>query len=242
MNELTGIILATLAGGVLSVAAAALLSLTLLGRVASRMTSFSVGVLLAAALINLLPEALETLKPDVVGGTLLAGLLTFFVLEKLALWRHDHSQEASTSSPAGLMIVLGDGVHNFADGVLIAAAFLQSPALGVTTAIAVIAHEVPQEVGDFMILLDSGYSKRRALLLNTLSSLAAVAGGVLGWLALSHASGVVPYVLCVAAASFLYVAVADLMPALQRFRRPPDFAVQLALAGTGIGIVLFGKH
>ena len=242
MNELTGIVLATFAGGVLSVAAAALLSLTLLSRVASRMTSFSVGVLLAAALINLLPEALETLKPDVVGGTLLAGLLAFFVLEKLALWRHDHSQEVTPSSPAGLMIVLGDGDHNFADGVLIAAAFLQSPALGVTTAIAVIAHEIPQEVGDFMILLDSGYSKRRALILNTLSSLAAVAGGVLGWFALSHLSGAVPYVLCIAAASFLYVAVADLMPALQRFRRPPDFAVQLALAGTGIGIVLLGKH
>lgn len=242
MNELTGIVLAIFAGGVLSVAAAALLSLTLLSRVASRMTSFSVGVLLAAALINLLPEALETLKPDVVGGTLLAGLLAFFVLEKLALWRHDHSQEVIPSSPAGLMIVLGDGVHNFADGVLIAAAFLQSPALGVTTAIAVIAHEIPQEVGDFMVLLDSGYSKRRALILNTLSSLAAVAGGVLGWFALSHLSGAVPYMLCIAAASFLYVAVADLMPALQRFRRPPDFAVQLALAGTGIGIVLLGKH
>jgi zinc and cadmium transporter len=242
------IILATLAGGVLSVLAAASLSLTVLGRWAPRLVSFSVGVLLAAAFLHLIPEASHVLDPQRVGATVLAGLFLFFALEKSALWRHDHAHGGhshATShphSPLGLMVVLGDGLHNFVDGVLIAAAFLADPALGWATTLAVIAHEIPQEVGDFMVLLDAGYGRARALALNVLSSLGSVLGGVLGWFALRGVSDVIPYALALAAASFIYIAVADLVPALQRHRRPLDFAAQFALLSSGVGVVLLGAH
>lgn len=238
------ILLATLAGGVLSVAAAALVSLTVLARWAPRLVSFSVGVLLAAAFLDILPEAAQRLPPQVVGATVLAGIFLFFALEKTALWRHDHIYQYASDapSPAGLMIVLGDGLHNFVDGVLIAAAFLQDFSLGVATTMAVIAHEIPQEVGDFMVLLTAGYSRQRALLLNALSSLTAVAGGVLGYVVLQDLQGAIPYLLALAAASFLYIAVADLVPALQIHRKPLDFVVQFALLGGGVGLVAWGHR
>lgn len=247
---LLSILLATLAGGVLSVLAAASLSLTVLGRWAPRLVSFSVGVLLGAAFLHLIPEATYELDAQRVGTTVLAGLFLFFALEKSALWRHDHvhghhahsGHGHAHASSMGLMIVLGDGLHNFVDGVLIAAAFLADPALGWTTALAVIAHEIPQEVGDFMVLLDAGYSRARALLLNVLSSLGSVLGGLLGWSALQGVSGVIPYALALAAASFIYIAVADLVPSLQRQRRPLDFALQFALLAGGVGVVLLGAH
>lgn len=242
------IVLATLAGGMLSVLAAASLSLTVLGRWAPRLVSFSVGVLLAAAFLHLIPEATHELDAQRVGATVLIGLFLFFALEKSALWRHDHvhggHSHAGGHAPSatGLMIVLGDGLHNFVDGVLIAAAFLADPMLGWSTALAVIAHEIPQEVGDFMVLLDAGYGRARALLLNLLSSLGSVLGGVLGWFALQGVSGVIPYILGLAAASFIYIAVADLVPALQRRRRPEDFAIQFVLLSGGVGVVLLGAH
>ncbi|MFP5307510.1 MAG: ZIP family metal transporter, partial [Gammaproteobacteria bacterium] len=158
--DLASILLATLCGGLLSVGLAAGVSLTVLARWAPRLVGFSVGALLAAALLHLLPEALESLPGFEVGAALLAGLAAFFVLEKLALWRHDHAhpQAAAEAAPA-LMILLGDGVHNFVDGVLIAAAFLQDPALGVSATLAIVAHEVPQEVGDFRVLLACGWTR-----------------------------------------------------------------------------------
>ena len=236
------ILLATMAGSVLSVAAAALLSLTVLARWAPRLVSFSVGVLLAAAFLNILPEAAQRLPFYEVGATVLAGILLFFALEKTALWRHDHTHRGATgmSLPTGLMIVVGDGLHNFVDGVLIAAAFLQDPALGVATTTAVIAHEIPQEVGDFMVLLAAGYSRQRALLLNAVSGSAAVAGGLVGYVVLQGVQGAIPYLLALAAASFIYIAVADLVPALQIHRKPLDFAVQFTLIGGGVGLVAWG--
>lgn len=238
------IFLATLVGGVLSVAAAALLSLTVLARWAPRLVSFSVGVLLAAAFLDILPEAAQQLPFHEVGATVLAGILLFFALEKTALWRHDHTHRGATrvSLPTGLMIVLGDGLHNFVDGVLIAAAFLQDPALGVATTTAVIAHEIPQEVGDFMVLLAAGYSRQRALLLNAVSGSAAVAGGLVGYVVLQGVQGAIPYLLALAAASFIYIAVADLVPALQIHRKPLDFVVQFTLIGGGVGLVAWGHR
>lgn len=128
---------------------------------------------------------------------MLAGILLFFALEKTALWRHDHTHRGATRVPAptGLMIVLGDGLHNFVDGVLIAAAFLQDSALGFATATAVIAHEIPQEVVDFMVLLAAGYSRQRALLLNAVSGAMAVVGGLLGYIFLQGVQGAIPYLL-----------------------------------------------
>ena len=138
------------------------------------------------------------------------------------------------------MITLGDGLHNFVDGMLIAAAFLHDPALGIATTTAVVAHEIPQEIGDFMVLLAAGYSRRRALLLNTVSSLASVVGGVVGYVVLQGVQGIIPYLLALAAASFIYIAVADLVPVLQKHRKPLDFVVQFALLVGGVGLVVWG--
>lgn len=245
---LTQIILATLLGGAISVVAAAMLSLTVLKDMAHKLVGFSVGVLLAVSFLHLLPEASEMLDAHEVGASVLAGILIFFALEKTALWRHDHHEDEGhvchSHHVAGPLIVLGDALHNFVDGILIAAAFLQDPALGWATVVAVVSHEVPQEVGDFMVLLAAGYSRAKALWLNVLSSLSAVAGGVLGWLTLSTASGVIPYILALSAASFIYIAVADLVPVLHKQRKPADFVTQFALLGAGIALVLLqmGGH
>ena len=162
---LLAILAATMAGGLLSVLAAALLSLTLLRRYSELLVSFAVGILLAATFLNLLPEALASLPPATVGGVLLASIMVLFLLEKALLWRHHHQGQRDPALAAGAaMVIVGDGLHNFVDGVLIAAAFLHDPALGWATAGAVILHEVPQEVGDFMVLLAAGFSRRRALL------------------------------------------------------------------------------
>ena len=197
--------------------------------------SYAVGTLLGVALLALLPEALSSLPPARALGTLLAGVLSFFLLEKLVLWRHCHTGhdcEVHTSSAASLVII-GDAFHTFVDGALIAAAVLTSIPLGATTAIAVAAHEIPQEVGDFAILLRAGYSKSRAFTLNILSA----TGGVLGALAMMLASQwvpqVLPYVLSFAAGSFLYVAMADLIPDLHRGGVEGGPAKQLLLIGAG---------
>lgn len=239
-NTLLHILSATLIGGVVSVLAAAALSLTALVKWAPRLVSFSVGVLLAVALLNLIPESANELGPESTGIWVLTGLLFFFLLEKLALWRHDHAalghghvgrhRGASSTS----MVVVGDGLHNFVDGILIAAAFLQDPALGWAAALAVAAHELPQECGDFMILLAAGNSRRRALWLNVASGAAAVAGGIVGYFALAGAQELVPYALALSAASFLYIAVADLVPQLHLQRRFGDIGLQVLLAGCGV--------
>lgn len=237
---LLNIFLATLAGGVLSVLLAATLALTWLPRFADRMVAYAVGVLLAFAFTDLLPEAVELgLDASLVGQILLAAIVAFFLLEKAALWRHDHNHAHGRHAhpPQVAMIVLGDGLHNFVDGVLIAAAFLADPVLGWVTAIAVLAHELPQEIGDFMVLLSAGLSRMRALALNAISGAAMILGGVAGYFALDGVQSAVPYVLVVAAASFIYIAVADLVPELHRQRRVNDAAAQLVLLLFGIGTV-----
>lgn len=235
------ILAATLAGGLLSVLLAATVALTWLPRFADRMVAFAVGLLLTFAFTDLLPEAMYLgLDPREMGLVLLGGLLAFFMLEKVALWRHDHrhAQGLSSHAPRVAMIVVGDGLHNFVDGVLIAAAFLTDPVLGWTTTLAVLAHEIPQEMSDFMVLLSAGVTQRRALLLNALSGLAMVAGGALGYAALQQAEAAIPYVLSVSAASFIYIAVADLVPELHRKRQPSDWLSQGVLLTLGLATVL----
>lgn len=247
---LLSILAATLLGGVVSVFLAALLSLTWLPRFADRMLAYAVGVLLAFAFLSLLPESLELgLEPMRVGQLLLAGIVAFFLLEKAALWRHDHShgdRAEAAHPPRVAMIVVGDGLHNLVDGVLIAAAFLADPTLGWATAIAVLSHELPQEIGDFMVLLSAGVGKAQALLLNALSGAAMVIGGVAGYFALDGMQTAVPYVLVIAAASFIYIAVADLVPELHRHRHLGNASGQLALLAAGIATViligLFAHH
>jgi len=209
-----------------------------------RMVSYAVGVMLAAAFLHLLPEAF--MQADSVEGLFaltLAGLLGFFLLEKVAIWRHrhDHGRGSGSHGHAGMMIIVGDGFHNFVDGVLIAAAFLTDVNLGVATTLAIIAHEVPQEVGDFMVLLHSGYARRTALLLNFASSLACVAGGIAGYYALAEMQQATQYVLVLAAASFIYISVADLIPDLHRASDTRSTLWQVALIAAGMATIA-GPH
>lgn len=178
--------------------------------------SYATGTLLAAALLGLLPHALKHLKPETALATVLVGIVLFFVLEKLVLWRHCHREDCDVHSSAGILILIGDGLHNFIDGIAIAAAFLTSVPVGIATAIAVTAHELPQEVGDFAILLASGYSRARAFFYNILSGLAALAGAVLAYWFGSRVATAIPYIMALSAASFIYIAMADLIPGLHR--------------------------
>jgi zinc and cadmium transporter len=244
------IVVATIASTALSVFGSALLSLGFLERYAKHLVSFAVGAMLAAAFLNLIPEAAEAgLSMHEIGLTALAGLVTFFTLEKFALWRHAHAEDEGEhhhhghhahhdhAHPQVFLIVLGDAVHSFADGVLIAAAFLQDIKLGIATTVAIVAHEVPQEIGDYMILLNSGLSRAKALLLNLSSGLASVFGGVLAYFILADLKPYVPYVLVFSAASFIYIAVADLVPRLHRQHRPQLAPLQLALLFAGIALI-----
>jgi len=238
------IIFSTLVGGVASVVLAATLALSVLARFADKMVAFAVGVLLSFALTDILPEAVHLGLPiERAGWTLLAGLAGFFLLEKLALGRHDHAstQGHPTDQPQVAMIVIGDGLHNFVDGVLIAAAFLTDTKLGWTTALAVMAHEIPQEISDFMVLLDAGLTRARALLLNVLSGAAMTLGGVLGWLALDHAQQAIPTILTLAAASFIYIAVADLVPELHRRRTVRESLLQCLLMAAGVVVAVIAS-
>ncbi|RPJ44265.1 MAG: ZIP family metal transporter [Betaproteobacteria bacterium] len=245
MNTLTWIILTTLAGGVLSALAASLFAIKAKAAQIPMLVSYAVGALLGAAFIEVLPHAFrESDSIEATAATVLFGILAFFVLEKLVLWRHCHVEECEAHDPhlppqhdhgrSGLMILIGDTFHNFVDGVLIAAAFMADTELGIVTAIAIIAHEVPQEVGDFLILLHSGYSRRAALFYNVLSSAAMVVGGVLAYLTLQVAQALVTPLLALAAASMLYVAVADLIPGLHRRPELAATAQQVVLIGLGI--------
>ncbi len=247
MSVLTWIMAASIAGGVLSVIAAAAFAFSAGAAHVPMLISYAVGALLGAAFLEILPHAFEIASnPLQVTATLLAGILLFFVLEKLVLWRHCHEKqcEAHDAQPvqydhgrSGMMIMIGDTFHNFVDGILIAAAFLADIQVGLVTAIAIIAHEVPQEVGDFLVLLHSGYSRRQAFALNILSSLAMAAGGVFAYFALQTMQRGIPPLLALAAASMLYVSVADLIPGLHRRAEIHATVQQVVLIAAGIGTI-----
>ncbi len=243
------IVAACLLGGALSLAAAALVLLGMPKKWLRYAVGFSIGVLLATALLHLLPEALESgLTPHEAFPLLLGGILGFFALEKFALWRHAHGWEEDAHADAdacedhthvhhhvhggeAVGILVGDGFHNFTDGILIAAAFLADPALGWAATFAVIAHEVPQEAGDFAILLAAGWQRAKALFWNGVSSLASVLGGLTAYFTLERVQDWVPHIITIAAASFLYIAIADLMPRLKREQRGIGWHGLLLAAG-----------
>jgi zinc and cadmium transporter len=248
MSTLGWIICATALGGVASMAAAALFALNAKADSIPVLISYAVGALLGAVFLEVLPHAFErAASVESVAATVLAGILVFFVLEKLVLWRHCHQEQCEAHDPpvaaphdhgrSGLMILVGDTFHNFVDGVLVAAAFLASTELGIVTALAIIAHEVPQEIGDFLIMLHSGYTRRAAFLLNMLSSAAMVVGGVLAYFALQTMQDWVPPLLALAAASMLYVSVADLIPGLHRRPELRATGQQVVLIGLGVGTI-----
>jgi zinc and cadmium transporter len=215
------------------------------------LVSFATGALLGAALLALLPHAFESgVGAHGIGIALVGGIIAFFVLEKMVLWRHCHVDACEAHGPqdhhrdraSATLILWGDAFHNLLDGVLIAAAFLTNPHLGVVTTVAVFAHEIPQEVGDLAILLNGGMSRQRALLLNIAVSLTSVAGAVVAWFLLARALEWLPYALAIAAASFLYIAVADLIPGLHRRVDAKTSLQQVALIALGILVIGFSHE
>ena len=202
------------------------------------LVSYAVGALLGVSMLAILPETLEQLPAPRVFATLLVGILIFFVLEKLVLWRHCHTHDCEVHDGSVFPVLIGDAFHNFVDGAVIAAAVMTSVPLGVSTAVAVAAHEIPQEVGDFAILLHAGYSRRQALLLNLMSAGASALGAVVAYFALDLVPLVRPYFLALAAASFLYVAMADLIPGLHRGRTDANSLRQILLIAAGVGSTL----
>ena len=225
-------------GGLLLASTLLLFSDRVRVRLVAWLVSYAVGTLLGVALLELVPQALETLAAIRVLGTLLGGILLFFILEKLVIWRHCHTEECVAHSTAAPLILIGDVFHNFVDGAVIAAAVVSSLPLGISTAVAVVAHEIPQELGDFAILLGAGYSRRRALVLNGLSGLAAVVGTLVALVALSVIPDLLPYVLSSASATFLYIAMADLIPDLHRGGIDALAVRQIVLVLAGIATVV----
>jgi zinc and cadmium transporter len=249
-SALVYILLATFLGGVLSITMAAAFSYKLLASSIDKMVSLSVGILLSTSLLHALPEAFESgADGHALFATLLGGLLAFFLLEKLAILRHSHHYEgdghhhhhghdAHEAGKSGWMILVGDGLHNFTDGILIAAAFLADPYLGLLTALAITAHELPQEIGDFIVLLNAGFSRARAYVYNLICSGMAMIGGVVGYLTLERGMEWIPYVLVFASSGFIYIAVSDLMPQMQRRATVRETVPQVALVALGVIIVL----
>jgi zinc and cadmium transporter len=198
---------------------------------------YATGTLLGAAFLGMIPKALAGQTPIAISSTLLIGIVAFFILEKLVIWRHAHEQSADSVVATGPLILVGDAFHNFVDGIVIAGAFLTSVPLGISVSLAVVAHEIPQEVGDFAILLDSGYSKTQAFSLNLLSSLTTLPGALIGFFFLAEATTIVPFILALSAASFIYIAVADLVPGLTRQRGLRANLIQLMLLFSGIATI-----
>lgn len=252
MSILAVILIATAAGSALSLFLAALLAFSARPSWIPVLVSYAIGALLGASLLEVLPEAVET-GGDIamVAKALLGGILLFFLLEKLVLWRHCHEEACEAHGShgdvhdhgrSGLMITVGDTFHNFVDGVIIAGAFLADYRLGIVTAIAIVAHEIPQEIGDFLILLHSGYSRTQALLLNLLTGVATLVGALLGYFALKALQGWTPVLLGLAGASMLYVAMSDLIPGLHKRAEIGATLQQLVLIGLGIGTVALVGH
>ncbi|MBC7982714.1 MAG: ZIP family metal transporter [Candidatus Obscuribacterales bacterium] len=255
MPSLLWIIGFTALGGVLSALAASVflwLPERNRARLLPHLVSFATGALLGAALLGLLPHAVQSAGLDgahSIGLTILVGILVFFLLEKFVLWRHCHTevceghdehahvQDHHRDAASARLILVGDGFHNLLDGVLIAAAFMTDLHLGIVTALAVIVHEIPQEVGDLAILLNGGMSRMKALTLNLLTSLTSVIGGVVAYFALAPALQFLPYAIALAASSFLYIAVADLIPGLHRRVDAGSGVKQFGLIVLGVALI-----
>ncbi|GJL74976.1 ZIP family metal transporter [Nitrosomonas sp.] len=256
MSTLSWIILASFIGGVLSLLLAAMLALNTRTSWVAKLVSFAIGALLGAAFLNTLPEAFELSEnPTQVTMLVLFGILLFFILEKLVLWRHCHLEDCEVHDPthviattagahddhdhgrSGMMIMVGDTFHNFVDGILIAAAFMVDVQLGIVTSIAIIAHEIPQEAGDFIILLNSGYTRRMAFLMNLLSSFATLVGGVLAYFMLNALDFLILPLLSLASASMIYVALSDLIPGLHKRPEIGATVQQVTLIMLGIGLI-----
>lgn len=205
--------------------------------------SFATGTLLGAAFLGLMPHAAEKFGDlRLTLFMVLVGLIIFFILEKFVIWRHCHDDHCHVHEASGSLIMIGDAFHNFVDGVVIAATFTTSIPLGITTAFSVITHEIPQEVGDFAILLKNNYTKKRAFMLNVFSGLSSLAGAILAYFFMSTITNVTPYIMSISAASFIYVAISDLIPHLQEHTNPKESITQTFLILAGISVIYFMSH
>jgi zinc and cadmium transporter len=256
------IVLGTLCAGIGSVWLAAALSFGLLARYTQHMLSLSAGALLATAFMHLLPEAFESgAEPHDLFVVLLVGLVFFFLLDKAELWHHghehgeaaqhpdhvlghgghahdhDHAQHSHSQVSGSWAVLAGDSVHCFGDGVLIASAFMADLRLGVIAALAVLAHEVPHHMGDLMVLRAGASNKRMALVKVSLAGAVTMLGGLLGYWLVAQLEDALPYFLVVASASFMYVALADLIPQLQKRLSAAQTAAQIAWLLAGVGLV-----
>lgn len=200
--------------------------------------SFAIGTLLAAALLGMIPKAISQSDPLIIMSTVLGGIILFFILEKTIIWHHCHDQECELHSAAGPILLIGDTFHNFLDGIVIAASFLISIPIGIIVSLSVIAHEIPQEAGDFTILINSGFSKRKAFLLNLLSSSSTIPAAIIGYYVLDVISSIIPFILAISAASFIYIALTDLTPDLHRKIGLWHNIRQICLIITGIGTII----
>ncbi len=218
--------------------------------ITNNMVSLAIGTLLGAVFLEILPHALELSENHHnLMFTVLIGILSFFTLEKLLIWRHCHGNhceahavEAQISkSKKGSLILVGDLFHNFVDGILITSAFLVNINLGLVTALAIIAHEIPQEVGNVSILLQSGYSKMQAIFFNVIASLATLIGATLSFFVLESFQHLIPFILAIAASSMLYISVSDLMPGLHEKTELSDSSLQVGLISIGI-LIIFVIH
>jgi len=229
-------------GGLLVASSLVLFPAHVRTRLVPWLVSYAVGALLGVALLALLPEALTLMTSARVFGTLLAGILVFFILEKLVLLRHCHTDECQVHASTAPLVIIGDAFHNFIDGAIICTAVLSSVPLGINTALAVAAHEIPQEVGDVAILLAAGYSRARALLLNVASGLSGIVGALVAYGAVGVIPGIRPYVLAFSAASLLYIAMSDLIPDLHRGEIDANAVRQVLLIAAGVAtVVVFEK-
>ena len=181
------------------------------------LVSLSAGALTGGAFLHLLPEAAEKIPDDELYSIVLAAFVFFFFMEKLLFWRHCHKENCAIHT-FGYMNLIGDSVHNFIDGMVIAAAFLVNPGLGVATTLAIALHEIPQEIGDFGVLIHAGFGKMKALATNYAIALMVVAGGVAGYVLSFAVENIIPYLLPFAAGGFIYIAASDLMPEIRKER------------------------
>jgi zinc and cadmium transporter len=200
------------------------------------LVSLAVGALLGDVFIHIIPEAYEGLgDPTLISLAIIAGILLFFVLEKILHWHHHTSEHAEEHPhPLGRMILAGDGVHNFIDGLIIAASYMVSIEVGVATTIAVILHEIPQEIGNFGVLIHAGYSKTKALWYNFLSALTAVAGAIVVLILGGITEQFVVWLLPLTAGGFIYIALSDLIPELHKDLRIGQGAIQVVAILAGV--------
>jgi len=211
-----------------------------LGRIVKFLVAFSAGTLIGGAFLHLMPEAAEELDTETLFGIFISAFAGFFLIEKLLFWRHCHKEDCPVHS-FGYMNLVGDGIHNFIDGLVIAGAFLIDWQLGLATTLAIAAHEIPQEIGDFGVLVHAGFKYKSALLVNYLVALTVVLGGLAGYFFFSSLAAILPYVLPVAAGGFVYIAASDLIPEIRGERDVKKSAANYLIFILGILLMLAVK-